>query len=98
MVEQARFGERLEVEVHIEPDVELLSDESLDKLILRLDDTQFMRVHRSAIVNLKFLQELQQEGDRKYVARLSSAPEARVPISRDKLDELRERLGIALRG
>lgn len=77
---------------------ELLSDESLDKLILRLDDTQFMRVHRSAIVNLKFLQELQQEGDRKYVARLSSAPEARVPISRDKLDELRERLGIALRG
>ena len=73
---------------------ELLSDESLDKLMLRLDASHFMRVHRGAIVNLNYLQELQQAGDRKYVARLTSAPDARVPISREKLDELRGKLGI----
>lgn len=74
---------------------ELLSDEPLDKLMLRLDERQFLRVHRGAILNLEFLQELQQEGDRKYIARVAGSPSARIPISRDKLDELRQRLGIA---
>ena len=73
---------------------ELLSDEPLDKLMARLDERQFLRVHCGAILNLEFLQELQQEGDRKYVARVAGAPSVRVPISRDKLDELRQRLGI----
>lgn len=73
---------------------ELLSDEPLDKLMLRLVEPQFLRVHRGAILNLEFLHELQQEGDRKYFARVTGAPSARVPISRDKLEELRQRLGI----
>lgn len=73
---------------------ELLSDDSLDRLSLRLDEHQFLRVHRSAIINLNYLQELQQEGDRKYIARVLGAPNARIPISRDKLDALRQRLGI----
>jgi two-component system LytT family response regulator len=73
---------------------ELLSDESLDKLMNRLDEQQFLRVHRGAILNLGFLQELRQEGDRKYVACVNGVPNVRVPISREKLDELRLKLGI----
>lgn len=74
---------------------EHLSDDSLDKVMERLDPASFVRVHRSAIVNLEFVQELHQEGDRKYVAVLADDPGTRVPIARDRLDDLRQRLGIA---
>jgi two-component system LytT family response regulator len=74
---------------------ELLSEESLDKLMNRLNDERFLRVHRGAILNVTFVQELLQEGDRKYVALLAGAAGTRVPISREKLDELKARLGIA---
>ncbi len=73
---------------------ELLSDESLDKLIARLEPGPFLRVHRSAIVNVNCIEELLQEGDRKYVARIAGAPEVRIPISRERLDELKRILGI----
>lgn len=73
---------------------ELLSDESLDRLALRLDPAEFMRVHRRAIVNVGFIRELQQEGDRRYVAILSDAAATRVPISRERLDALKARIGI----
>jgi two-component system LytT family response regulator len=74
---------------------ELLSEDSLDKLMNRLNDEKFLRVHRGAILNVTFVQELLQEGDRKYVALLAGAAGTRVPISREKLDELKARLGIA---
>jgi two-component system LytT family response regulator len=73
---------------------ELLSDESLEKLALRLDPAEFARVHRRAIVNVGFIRELHQEGDRRYVAVLSDAPATRIPISRERLDALKARVGI----
>jgi two-component system, LytTR family, response regulator len=73
---------------------ELLSDDPLDKLMEQLDEAQFLRVHRGAILNVGSVQELHKEGDRKYVACLSDAARTQVPISRDKLDELKSRLGI----
>jgi DNA-binding LytR/AlgR family response regulator len=73
---------------------ELLSEESLDKLMNRLNDEKFLRVHRGAILNVTFVQELVQEGDRKYVALLAGVAGTRVPISREKLDEVKARLGI----
>jgi two-component system LytT family response regulator len=75
-------------------DRELLSDESLDKLMAKLDARHFLRVHRGAILNVRLVRELQQEGDRKYVALVTGAAEARVPVSRERLDELKTRLGI----
>jgi DNA-binding LytR/AlgR family response regulator len=75
-------------------DRELLSDDSLDRFMGRLDETRFVRVHRSAIVNVGFVRELHQEGDRKYVAILSDPSGTRVPISRDRLDEVKRRLGV----
>lgn len=73
---------------------ELLSDDPLDKLMDQLDGERFLRVHRGAIINLGFVRELQKEGDRKYVASLADAARTQVPISREKLDELKSRLGI----
>jgi DNA-binding LytR/AlgR family response regulator len=73
---------------------ELLSDEPLDRLFERLDDDHFLRVHRSAIINLRFLEELKQDGDRKYIAVLSDASKTQVAVSRDRANELKARLGI----
>lgn len=73
---------------------ELLSDESLDGIATRLDPATFSRVHRSAIVNMDLVKELEQEGERKYVAVLADAAGTRVPIARDRLDEVKARLGV----
>ncbi len=73
---------------------ELLSDDSLDRRVGRLDASRFVRVHRSAIINVEFVRSLHQEGDRKYVALLSDPSGNRVPISRERLDEVKRRLGI----
>ena len=73
---------------------ELLLEESLDRIMDRLDTGKFMRVHRGAILNVALVAELQQEGDRKYVAVLSGLPNTRIPVSRERLDELKARLGV----
>jgi two-component system LytT family response regulator len=73
---------------------ELLADDALDALAARLDHPRFLRVHRSALVNIEFLQELEREGDRKYTAILSDPLKTRVAVSRERLAELKARLGI----
>lgn len=73
---------------------ELLSDASLDTLLRKLDNPKFMRVHRSGVINIEFLKELENKGDRKYIAILSDVGKTMVPISRDKLGLLKARLAI----
>jgi DNA-binding LytR/AlgR family response regulator len=73
---------------------ELLADDSLEQLARRFDARQFLRVHRSAIINLALLRELVHEGDRRYVAVLADAAATRVPISRDRLPPLKAALGL----
>jgi two-component system LytT family response regulator len=71
---------------------ELLSDDGLDSLAQRLDPARFLRIHRSAIINLDFLKELEHEGDRKYTAVLSDPAKTRLPISRERLEDLKKEL------
>ena len=73
---------------------ELLVDDSLDQLARRFDAAQFLRVHRSAIINLAQLRELVHEGDRRYVAVLADRAGTRVPVSRERLSALRAALEI----
>lgn len=73
---------------------ELLSDDSLDQLAQRLDPGRFLRIHRSAIINLDYLRELEHEGDRKYTAVLSDPAKTRLPVSRERLEDLRKVLGL----
>jgi two-component system, LytTR family, response regulator len=75
-------------------DTELLSDDSLEVIGRRFDPAQFLRVHRSAIINITSLRELVHEGDRRYFAVLSDAGATRVPVSRERLASLKAALGI----
>jgi len=73
---------------------ELLVDESLDALSQRFESKRFLRIHRGAVINLDYLKELEHEGDRKYLAVLSDAAKTRLPISRERLDDLKRELGL----
>jgi len=44
------------------------------------------------LINLDYLKELEHEGDRKYLAVLSDAAKTRLPISRERLDDLKKKL------
>jgi two-component system, LytTR family, response regulator len=69
---------------------ELLADDRLETLAQRLDPARFLRIHRSAIINLDYLKELEHEGDRKYLAVLSDPAKTRLPVSRERLEELKK--------
>jgi DNA-binding LytR/AlgR family response regulator len=73
---------------------ELLADDSLDQLAQRLESGKFLRIHRSAVINLDYLKELEHEGDRKYTAVLSDPAKTRLPVSRERLEELKKILGL----
>ncbi len=73
---------------------ELLSDDSLESIYSRLDCRDFIRIHRGAIINVKLLQELRREGDRKYTAILSDRLQTQVPVSRERLPKLKQILGL----
>jgi DNA-binding LytR/AlgR family response regulator len=73
---------------------ELLADEPLEQLGQRFDPQQFVRIHRSATVNLGALRELLHVGDRKYVAVLNDRAGTRLPISRERLGPLKTALGV----
>ncbi len=70
-----------------------LSNLSLGDLAERLDRTTFFRCHRSHIVNLRHVSEIERDGDSLYL--LFGSPEpSRVPVSRAHARELRERVGL----
>ncbi len=73
---------------------ELLADDPLDVITERLNSDSFIRIHRSAVINVDYLGELEREGDRKYTAVMSDQNKTRVPVSRERLNELKERLGL----
>ena len=51
-------------------------------------------MHRGAAINFEFLKELEREGDRKYAAVLTDQQKTRLPVARERLRELKARLGI----
>ncbi len=64
-------------------DLDVCRTRSLDKIMTRLNDARFLRVHRGAILNANFVQELLHESDRKYVALLAGIAGTRIPIGRE---------------
>lgn len=73
---------------------ELLSDDSLEILVSRLDPADFVRVHRGAVINIKYLKELRRDGDRKFTAILADKSQTQVPVSRERLPQLKKILGL----
>ncbi len=71
---------------------EFLVEESLDAVASRFKGVNFLRTHRSGMINVNALSELLHEGDRKYIAVLND--KTRVPVSRERLDDVKRELGL----
>ena len=63
-----------------------LKRQRLSEIETLLDDKQFLRVHRSFIINLAQLQSIEKHGSDGHAARLRSGQ--RVPISRSAYERL----------
>lgn len=69
-------------------------DYSLSDLESRLDSRRFIRVHRSAIVNAAFVQELHPSVDGGLTVRLKDPQGTELPVARDRVARLKASLGI----
>ena len=69
-------------------------DHALTELGTRLDGRRFARIHRSTIVNIAFVQELFPAVDGGVLVRLKDEKKTELSVARDRVRELKERLGI----
>ncbi|OYY53536.1 MAG: hypothetical protein B7X59_02550 [Polaromonas sp. 39-63-203] len=67
---------------------------SIGDLALRLDPSQFIRVHRSFIINLQGVSELGRNGSKTHVV-LKGKNAKPIPVSRAEVGRLRQALGLA---
>jgi len=69
-------------------------DYTLAELETRLDPRRFARIHRATIVNIGFVQELFPAVDGGMLVRLKDEQKTELTVARDRVRELKERLGI----
>ena len=69
-------------------------DYSLSDLEERLDARRFVRIHRATVVNTAFVQELDAWVDGGVIVRLKDEKRTELSVARDRVRELKERLGI----
>ena len=68
-------------------------DDSIVQLETKLDPAQFHRIHRAYMVNLSAVQEVCSWFGGKMIVRMRSQEPIELPIARDRLKSLKERLG-----
>jgi two-component system LytT family response regulator len=76
------------------PEKNWVVDRTIAELEEKLDPRRFVRIHRSTIVNLAFVDELLTWFGGRMLIRLKDAKRTELSVSRDRLKELKERLGI----
>jgi DNA-binding LytR/AlgR family response regulator len=69
-------------------------DRTIADLEQVLDESRFVRIHRSTIVNLEFVQELHSWFAERILLRLKDAKNTELAVSRDRVKLLKERLGL----
>jgi len=69
-------------------------DYTLAQLAERLDARRFVRIHRATVVNTGFVQELFPAIDGGILVRLKDEAKTELAVARDRVRELKERLGI----
>lgn len=74
---------------------EHLLDQTLVELERRLDPARFLRIHRGTLVNLAWVGELHGDGDGHLIVRLKDSRHTELPVARDRVRPLKERLGLA---
>ncbi len=73
---------------------EHIVDYTLAELEARLDARRFVRIHRATIANLGFVQELFPDVDGGVLVRLKDEQKTELSVARDRVRELKDRLGI----
>ena len=69
-------------------------DHTLSDLEAQLDPRRFARIHRATLVNIGFVQELFPAVDGGVLVRLKDEKKTELSVARDRVRELKERLGI----
>ena len=69
-------------------------DLSIAELDAKLDPRRFVRIHRSTLVNVAFVQELYTYFGGKMLLRLKDEGKTELTVARERVKELKERLGI----
>jgi two-component system LytT family response regulator len=69
-------------------------DQTIVELERRLDPSRFLRVHRSALVNVDWIHEVNSWFAGKVVLLLKDAQRTQIPVARDRVRVLKSRMGI----
>jgi len=69
-----------------------LVDRALGELEERLDPRQFVRIHRSAIVNLAWVAEVQPDLGGRLIVKLKDGPRTELQVARDRARAFKERM------
>lgn len=76
------------------PEKNWVVDKTIAELEQKLDPQRFLRVHRSTLVNLEFVDELFPWFGGRMVLRLKDAKKTELTVARDRLKDLKGRLGL----
>lgn len=69
-------------------------DQTVAELERRLDPAKFFRIHRSALVNVDWILEVNSWFAGKVILSLKDSPRTQLPVARDRVRFLKSRLGI----
>jgi two-component system, LytTR family, response regulator len=69
-------------------------DATIAELEERLDPEKFVRIHRSTIVNIEYVHELFTWFGGKMLVRLNDAKKTELTVARDRVRDLKDRLGL----
>ena len=69
-------------------------DQTIADLERRLDPARFLRIHRAVLVNMEWIQEVNSWFAGKVVVTLKDGRHTQLPVARDRVRELKARLGI----
>jgi len=69
-------------------------DQTIAELERRLDPARFLRIHRSALVNVDWIQEINSWFAGKVILSLKDARRTQIPVARDRVRFLKASLGI----
>jgi two-component system, LytTR family, response regulator len=69
-------------------------DQTISDLEQRLDPAKFLRIHRSALVNVDWIHEVNSWFAGKVIVTLKDAQHTQLPVARDRVRTLKDRLGI----
>jgi two-component system LytT family response regulator len=69
-------------------------DQTITELEQRLDPSRFLRVHRSALVNVDWIHEVNSWFAGKVILSLKDSQHTQIPVARDRVRALKMRLGM----